>query len=166
VQQRVAVAMVAVAVAMVAGACGGDDVIGYLQCEPTQATVVRVIDGDTVELDSGQRFRYLLVDTPEIGSEAECMGEDARATNESLVRDQHVDLVYDAGQCSDLYGRLLGYAYLDGRMVNRVLVERGFAAVEVIRPDNHPQPYRYEEEFLALERDAKARAAGRWGACP
>ena len=35
-------------------------------CGPRSAVVVRAIDGDTVELDSGERVRYLLVDTPEL----------------------------------------------------------------------------------------------------
>ena len=48
------------ALAVLAAGCGGDS-----PCGATEATVTRVVDGDTIELDDGRKIRYLLVDTPE-----------------------------------------------------------------------------------------------------
>ncbi len=34
-------------------------------CGPSTGVVARVIDGDTIELETGERIRYLLVNAPE-----------------------------------------------------------------------------------------------------
>src|SRR5690242_6898196 len=65
-------------------------------CGPTSAVVDHVIDGDTVVLDSGERIRYLLVDTPEItNGHNDCYGAEARDYNNMLVTGQSVTLEYD-----------------------------------------------------------------------
>jgi micrococcal nuclease len=132
-------------------------------CGPGEGVVTRVLDGDTVDLESGVRIRYLLMDTPEIAhntSEATCcFGDEARLLNESLVLNQTVTLEYDQ-ECQDRYGRTLAYVSVGGRMVNRLMVERGFARVEIIPPNG-----RYAADFEALEQSAKDANAGLWGAC-
>ena len=106
---------------------------------------------------------YLLVDTPEIAHNASedacCFSDEARLFNESLVLGQAVTLEYDQ-QCQDMYGRTLAYVSLGERMVNRLLVERGYARVEIIAPNG-----KYADDFKALEASAKAANAGLWGAC-
>ncbi len=149
---------------MVLGCCGAPTPTPL--CEPQTGKVVRVLDDDTVELDTGERVRYLLVDTPETSSD-DCFADDARAGNEWLVLGKQIELVYDDGQCVDaLGGRLLAYIYVDGHMVNEALLERGYARTLIERPASHPGPYIFEESFLAIEADAKTRRAGLWGACP
>ena len=53
-----------------------------------QALVIRVIDGDTVELADGRRVRYLGIDTPESG---EYYAENAIARNAELVEGKTLD---------------------------------------------------------------------------
>jgi micrococcal nuclease len=53
------------------------------------ALVIRVIDGDTIELLDGRRVRYLRIDTPEIG---ERYYEEASDRNRELVGGKTVDL--------------------------------------------------------------------------
>ena len=55
--------------------------------------VVRVIDGDTVELASGQRVRYVGLDTPEMGKERECGAQEATDFNRRLVEGKQVKLL-------------------------------------------------------------------------
>ena len=133
-------------------------------CGPDQGTVVSVVDGDTVDLASGVRVRYLLVDTPEVshttGTVSDCFGEEARALNTLLVLNQEVNLEYDV-ECRDRFDRTLAYVSLGDRMVNRILVERGYARVLVIPPNGT----KYAEEFRALEASAEQAGAGLWGVC-
>lgn len=130
-------------------------------CGPTEAVVARVIDGDTVELDTGERVRYLLVDTPEVSSPADCFGPEATDFNRSAVEGQTVQLSYDA-ECSDDFGRLLAYVKLpNGRVINEVLLERGFACVLHIRPNGADRV----DEYRDLEERAQAGLVGMWGVC-
>lgn len=139
----------------------GDDVDGSI-CGPTTATVVRVIDGDTVELDSGERVRYLLVDTPEItGGKDECYGTEAADFNRQTVEGKEVHLRYDEADCDDTYDRLLAFVSIQGREINALIVERGFGRVLFIPPagaTEHPQ-------YQALQAAAQDGRAGLWGAC-
>ena len=97
------------------------------ECGPREAVVRRVIDGDTVELASGERVRYLLVDTPEsTGGTVECFGSEARDENRALVEGRRVSLRYDA-ECRDRYERLLARCRLDGDDIGAWLVRVGLA---------------------------------------
>jgi micrococcal nuclease len=130
-------------------------------CGPTEAVVARVVDGDTVELESGERVRYLLVDTPEItGGKNDCFGAEARDFNRELVEGKSITLSYDV-ECEDRYGRLLAYVELEGRDVNRLLVDRGYACVLHIPPNGEER----SSEFQSAEAAAEAGQVGLWGAC-
>ncbi len=131
------------------------------ECGPSKATVTDVIDGDTIVLDTGQKVRYLEMDTTEItNGHNDCYGAEAKQFNSDLVLGKEVSLRYDV-QCEDKYGRLLAYVSVDGREVNSLLVERGYACVLVIPPNGADRA----DEFTALENDAKAANRGMWGAC-
>lgn len=131
------------------------------RCGPAHATVARVIDGDTVELDDGRRVRYLLVDTPEsTGGKHDCYGSEAADFNRSLVEGKAIGLEYDE-VCEDDYGRLLAYVTVAGREVNALLVERGFACVLQIPPNGEARV----DEFESLEAAAQQGQTGLWGAC-
>ena len=141
-----------------AAACspgGGSD------CGPTSGTVARVIDGDTIELASGETIRYLMVDAPENTSSVECYGPESTTFNVDLVEGKDVDIEYDE-ECTDRFDRLLAYVSVDGREVNSLMVERGFACVLYIPPNGQGR----EEEFDSLEATARGESRGLWGACP
>ena len=131
------------------------------ECGPTVATVLRAIDGDTIEITTGERIRYLLADTPEsVNGATDCFGSEAASFNKSVVEGQEVTIAYD-DPCTDRFGRLLGYVSVGDREVNSLLVERGYACVLFIPPagtDRH-------EEFEDLEFAARLEGRGVWGAC-
>lgn len=130
-------------------------------CGPSTAVVQTVIDGDTVILDSGERVRYILVDTPEItGDENQCWGQQASQFNAMLVLQQTVSLAYDV-ECKDHYGRLLAYVSVGDLEVNRELLETGQACFLHIKPNGNGKSVEYE----ALEAAAKQAKLGMWGAC-
>jgi micrococcal nuclease len=144
---------------LAATGCGDDD--GADRCGPTHATVTHVVDGDTVDLATGERVRLLMVDTPETtGGATDCYGQEAKLYTTTTLLGQEVDLAYDV-QCEDQYGRLLAYVSIAGREVNSLLVERGYACVLHIPPNGDDR----ETEFETLEYLAREGGVGLWGAC-
>ncbi len=134
---------------------------GSNPCGPTEAVVDFVVDGDTVQLEDGQRVRYILVDTPETSPPVECYGEEAKSYNTQLVEGESIHLEYDA-ECRDRYDRLLAYVYVGGVEVNRRLVERGYGCVLHIPPNGNARV----DLFRELESVAQAESRGMWGSCP
>ena len=116
----------------------------------TTARIVRVVDGDTIQLTSGEKVRYVGMNTPETVDPrrpVQCFGHEASARNKELVEGQTVKLVRDVSE-TDKYGRLLRYVYLlDGTFINLKLVQEGYAEVETIAPN-----VAHVHDFLAASR--------------
>lgn len=145
------------AIATLAAGCGGPE----STCGPSSGVVARVIDGDTIELESGETIRYLMIDTPEsTGGATDCFGSNAAQFNSDLVLGETVTLSYDV-ECTDRFGRLLAYVTLDDQEINTLLVERGYACVLHIPPNGADRA----DEFEALEATARAAGQGMWGIC-
>jgi micrococcal nuclease len=131
-----------------------------------RAPVVRAIDGDTIEValsDGREDVRYIGVDTPETvkpGEPVQCYGPRASDFNHRLVDGRRVRLVFDRER-RDVYGRLLAYVYVRGRMVSAELVRRGLARTLTIPPND-----RFAPLLARLERRAAVAGRGLWGACP
>ncbi len=129
------------------------------QSDSAVVQVVRVIDGDTIQVYCvfGDRVtvRYVGVDTPEIHHPmkgVERAGKEASEANRKLVDGKTVRLEFDV-QEQDRYGRLLAYVYLEeGTFVNAWLVENGYAVVMTIPPN-----VKHQELFLKLQREARER---------
>jgi micrococcal nuclease len=132
----------------------------HSDCGPAEGVVERVIDGDTIVLATGERVRYLLVDTPEIHEPIGCFGLEAAEYNRTLVEGKTVQLSYDE-ECTDRYDRLLAYVELDGRSVNELLLTRGFACVLHILPNGRDRV----DEYRRLEEQAQVGQVGLWGMC-
>ena len=128
--------------------------------------VSRVVDGDTVELDNGEKVRYIGINTPEttMGKD-ECYGRDATDKNKELVEGKNVRLVRDVSE-TDKYGRLLRYVYLPATdsqpeiFVNDYLVRQGYANVDTFPPD-----VKYSEQFTLAAREARDNGRGFWSGC-
>jgi len=128
---------------------------------PDTAKVTRIIDGDTIELEGGERIRYLMVNTPETtGGKNECFGQEAVAFNTDLVLNKEVELRYDVEKM-DQFGRTLAYVTVDDREVNTLIVDRGYGCVLHIPPNGDDRA----QEFEMLEQTARLSMRGLWGAC-
>lgn len=139
-----------------AWACDGGE-----RCGPGSSTVLRAIDGDTVELTTGERVRYLMIDTPEsTNGKDDCFGTEASSFNRQAVEGREITLEYDE-VCEDDYGRLLAYVSVGGREMNTLMVERGYACVLQIPPNGEARA----DEFDDLEYSAQQGMVGLWGAC-
>jgi endonuclease YncB( thermonuclease family) len=122
-------------------------------------SVVRVVDGDTIEVAGGTRIRLIGVDTPET---TECFGSEAtRYANELLPAGTRVRLVYDV-QRLDPYGRTLAYVYklTDGVFVNLAIARNGFAQQATFPPN-----VAHAEEFRVAAASARTASLGLWSGC-
>jgi micrococcal nuclease len=134
---------------------------GEHECE---AVVERVVDGDTIVLESGERVRYIGIDTPETvhpSKPEECFGAEATKKNTELVEGKRVLLVQDVSD-TDRYGRLLRYVYVQDVFVNNRLVEEGYAYASSYPPDVDKQ-----EQLRKSQEEARRTERGLWapGAC-
>lgn len=129
------------------------------------AYVLRAVDGDTIEVRLGgetEDVRYIGIDTPETvkpGTPVQCFGPRAHRFNARLVTHRRVRLVFGAER-RDVYGRLLAYVYLRGRLVNAELARRGLARTLTIPPND-----RFAKRFRRLQSAAGRAGRGLWGAC-
>jgi len=124
--------------------------------------VIRVVDGDTIELEDGTKVRYIGVNTPETvdpNSSVECYGKEASIENKRLVEGKKVRLEKDVSD-TDKYGRLLRYVWVEDVFVNDYLVKEGYANVSTYPPD-----IKYQDTFLKSEKYARDLGKGLWGSC-
>jgi micrococcal nuclease len=118
-----------------------------------------VIDGDTVELEGGERVRLIGVNTPESVDPrrpVERFGKEAFEFTRRLAEGKALRLEYDA-ETRDQYGRTLAYIYLpDGTLLNAEIIRQGYGFAYT------RFPYRRTQEFVALEREAREHGRGLW----
>lgn len=129
--------------------------------------VVKVVDGDTIELTDGRKVRYIGIDTPETKDPRRpvgCFGKEAARENKSLVEGKFIILEKDVSE-TDKYDRLLRYVYLtleNGQQlfINDYLVREGFA-----KASSYPPDVKYNEKFRQAEKYARENNLGLWGNC-
>lgn len=123
------------------------------------ATVVSVVDGDTIKIEGGEVVRYIGMNTPETVAPrrpVECYGKEASTKNKELVQGKTVELEKDISE-RDTFGRLLRYVWIGDVLLNEYLVREGFAQVSTYPPD-----VKYVERLLAAQRLAVEEKKGMW----
>ena len=126
-----------------------------------EATVTRVVDGDTVALDMNTRtFRARLIgiDAPEMGQEP--WGRKAKKHLREILKASGGKVRVETDVTKyDKYDRLLAYLWLDDKtLVNELMVRDGFAVLFTIQPNN-----RYADRLRKAQDAAKENHAGIWG---
>lgn len=130
--------------------------------QPGEAYVVRTIDGDTIELSTGEKVRYVGINTPETVDPrrgVQCYGHEASIRNKELVEGKIVRLESDVVG-SDAYGRLLRYVYVGDDFINRQMVREGYATAYTFLPN-----VRYVNDFVVAEKEAREKKRGLWSKC-
>lgn len=124
------------------------------------ASMLRVIDGDTIEVALNGQTRVVKLLGINAPGPSECLGSRATAFAREMLYVNLVRLERDLTDTNPA-GQLLRYVYrLDGPMLNEELLKAGLARAEVVRPDIKHAP-----DFALLEQQAYAARRGAWGAC-
>lgn len=151
-----------------------DDVI---PSDAVQVELIRVIDGDTIDVDfdlgpgeDRDRIRMIGIDTPETnysyGNEPECYGEEAsKKTDSLLVASSEIWVERDEDPV-DNNDRLLRYVWyiseIDGKvhLLNEQLVAEGYATARYYAPNGL-----YQDRLDAAQDNAIREGRGMWTDC-
>ncbi|MDM8533364.1 thermonuclease family protein [Clostridiaceae bacterium HSG29] len=132
----------------------------------TISTVEKVFDGDTIYVNIENEnyvIRLTGINTPEVKGkyikENEYFGPEASKFLKDLLPTGTIVYLESDIDDKDKYDRLLRYVYLkpDGKMVNEILLEKGYAEVMNIEPN-----IKYSNRFKELEEKAKEKNIGKW----
>ena len=132
-----------------------------------QFQVLRVVDGDTFDLDSPDgdksytRVRLWGVDTPETkapGKPVGYFGPEATAFTEEMVAGRTVRIELERENTRGKFGRLLGFVYSEeGKMLNEELLRSGHAYAD------GRWRHRFYFRFGQIEKQARKNKRGLWG---
>ncbi|QLH52764.1 MAG: hypothetical protein CH6_0065 [Candidatus Kapaibacterium sp.] len=130
-----------------------------------------IIDGDTFACGE-EHIRLIGIDCPESSFNARvkkqkelgdpktvvALGKKAKEFVQSILKPgTKVKLEFDV-QERDVYGRILAYVWLpDGRMLNEVILEEGYAMLLTIPPN-----VKYVDRFKEAYQKARANKKGLW----
>ena len=125
----------------------------------------KCVDGDTAKFERNNKvftLRFLAVNTPETKSPkkgVEFYGKEAsKYICDRLEKAKTIEIEYDKNSDkSDRYGRKLGWVFLDDKLLQKDLVENGYAKVEYVYGK-----YKYLDELKELEKKAKKEKIGLW----
>lgn len=113
-----------------------------------------VLDGDTIEIATGEKVRYQGIDAPE---KNKAYGLSAMDLNKKLVSNKEITLEFIPG-IYDFYKRRLGYVWVGEIFVNEELLKQGLAKVY-----NYKGEYgKYSNRLEKAQQWAKENHIGLW----
>ena len=130
-----------------------------------KVTFNKCIDGDTIKVirnNKKETVRLLAVDTPEIEGkkrEVEYYGkESSEYTCKKIKEAKKIELEYDKNSDErDKYDRILAWVFVDGELLEELLVEKGYAKVAYLYGD-----YKYTSILQEKQELASAKGKGIW----
>jgi micrococcal nuclease len=129
------------------------------QSPSVSGIVIRVIDGDTIEVEGVGKVRLIGIDTPETVDTrrpVQNFGREASAYTSQHLLGHRVRLEFD-WQRLDKYGRTLAYIYAnDDQLFNSMIIRDGYAFAYT------KYPFKYREAFIRYEREAQESKKGLW----
>ena len=123
------------------------------------------VDGDTIKILVGKEektVRMLAIDTPESvhpTKGVEYYGKEAsNYTCETVKNAKKIEIEYDSNSDkTDKYDRLLVWVFIDGKLLQKDLIEKGYAKVAYLYDD-----YKYTKELENAQELASAKEIGIW----
>lgn len=101
------------------------------------AKCIRVIDGDTLEMENVGIVRLVGINTPEIGM----LGADtSKFVLEKLCLEQNISIKIDEKKPKDKYNRTLGVIIVNNKNINEIMLKEGLAEIMFIPPSSF-NPY-------------------------
>lgn len=135
------------------------------ETEKVEVKFVESVDGDTAQFNmDGEtiKVRFLAVDTPESvhpTKEVQAYGVEAsNFTKEKLKNAKTIELEFDNNSDkTDKYGRYLAWIWIDGELLQNLLIKEGLAKVAYLYAD-----YKYTSILQESEKIAKEAKVGIW----
>ena len=133
----------------------------------SEATVVRVVDGDTLNVmlhNREEKIRVIGINTPESvvpSRGVQCFGKEASSFAKKTLSGQTVLLETDPTQTNkDRYGRLLRSVWFNNGSTSfgKLMLSEGYA-VEY----TYETPHLYQSEYRQAEQLARENKKGLWG---
>ena len=122
-------------------------------------------DGDTFKVNvdgKKERVRLLMIDTPEMNydkGEPMPYAEEAKNFTTQLMEEaKDIQLLFDKGPETDNYDRLLAYVFVDGVLLQELLLQEGYAAVRYVNKPNNT----LEDELRDIQTEAKKEGVNIW----
>ena len=136
-----------------------------VNAETDTVKLSKCVDGDTARfIINGKEYstRFLAIDTPETKhpkKKVEPYGKEAsNYTCNSLKKASKIVLEYDSNSTKeDKYGRRLAWIFVDGELLQKKLVSKGYAKVAYLYGN-----YKYTDELKNIEKKAKTKEIGVW----
>lgn len=119
----------------------------------------KIIDGNTIKLDTGEIVKYIGVEAPDLYQKdegPEFFARQASRYNQKLVFMKKVRLEFDKER-KDKNGNTLAYVFVKKTFVNAELIKLGYAKAHIVSPNN-----KYKTMFLDLEKSARQSVKGLW----
>ena len=133
----------------------------YLKSLPLYKETVEFkscVDGDTAIFiidEENKTVRFIAIDAPEsntiIGKEA------SNYVCKALNNASKITLEYEVNSTTDKYNRVLAWVYVDDELIQKDLIEKGYAQVKYIYDD-----YKYVRELEKIQQQAKEKKLGIW----
>lgn len=133
------------------------------QLEKVTATFVSCVDGDTAVFtinNENIKFRFLAIDTPETvhpTKKVEAFGKNASEYTCNKIKNANLIEIEYENEKLDKYGRNLGWIWVDGSLLQKELIENGYAEVAYIYGD-----YKYTSSLCETQKSAIENANGMW----
>lgn len=123
------------------------------------------VDGDTIKVlldEKEYTIRMLAIDTPESvhpTKGVEYYGKEASEyTCNNVKNASKIEIEYDDNSDkTDKYDRLLVWVFVDGKLLQKDLIENGYAKVAYLYGD-----YKYTSELQNIQEKASAKSIGIW----
>lgn len=127
-----------------------------------KVTLNKCVDGDTAWFNINDKIiktRFLAIDTPESTNKKEAYGKEAsKFTCDMLTNAKKIEIEYDKNSDkTDKYDRHLVWVFVDGKLLQNLIIENGLAEVSYLYDD-----YEYTTILQASELLAKTNKVGMW----
>jgi micrococcal nuclease len=122
----------------------------------TQGKVIRVIDGDNLELDNAKSIRLYGINCPEKGQK---FFQEAIDLSTKLALNNQIRLDYQPNYEKDRWGRIAAYVFINDTFLNEHLIRQGFCEVTIYKKR---AKLKYQDQLLNAQNQAKQEKIGKW----
>lgn len=132
-----------------------------VNADKVKVKLSKCIDGDTVSViinNEEIKVRFLAVDAPEVDKKEPYSIEAKDFTCDMLTKSKKIYLEYDKNSDKeDKYERILGWVWADDKLLQKELIQNGYAKVAYLYND-----YKYTSELKEFESIAKEKKINIW----